>query len=448
MSYYVAQHDAPTRPADSPPTLYHYRGPPVVGPSYPQHNAEQKQPQHQPPEPTPPDSGRSKHFHEFDINRLLARDSRADSAAIDVDDSQRESSEEDSGSSSSSSEEQAAKARGQSLRRRPGARNLDEDFLDGEEELRLRQQRASEWLSSDDEADQRTSSQRGSTRRRRGVPSRKRGTSSSSSSSSRASSSSPGVVWNRVPVRDTPNNPFLGGNDANLARRLGDGARGEDAARAHRRGLITYVFRGQRIVYADAPSDLDEDDEDLRRPDGSQRAPYRFEPKLLFPEAHAAEERRKRQRLRAQQQQEAAERAASARHQGMMSLQRDSRPVTGASTSRFGGNLFAAELQRRQDARASLKRDRAGYEAGEEDEDDGRGAPRPRLEEGGQDHHRDRLLAQLDRVGWSDDDEDRHSHEGEDCHLEAVATRCARTVDEDYDEPAANPFDLAHHFQR
>ncbi|PWN28291.1 hypothetical protein BDZ90DRAFT_231285 [Jaminaea rosea] len=511
-----------SRHIDSPPALYRYCGPPPTQPphaDFPMSSHPQPYPpstshavdpydshrqQLQPPEPTPPDSGRSKHFHEYDINRLVARDALT---GLDVDESEQESSD---GSSSQAQRSCASQSNVNApiLRRRAATRRLDEDYLQAEEEHRRGQQRASEWLSSDDESDQ-EQHRPSSTHRRRAHSSRKRNLSSSASPSaspSSSSSASPGVVWNRVPIRDTPNNPFLGGdhgprsrNQAGFVGRAGDGTRGEDAARAHRRGLITYVFRGQRIVYADAPSDLEEDDDDLRRRDGSSRAPYRFEPKLLFPEAHAAEERRRRQRARAQQQREAEARDAAEqrRQQAAIELRQRQHAHNRSSSSlaRFGGNLFAAELQRRQDQRAAtgmlasqsmtLKRTRSaamgGYEAEGDDEDDGqygggaRGLPRPRLEQGdGQQNHR--LLAQLDRVGWSDDDEDdeghcydRHEPDDDDERLYGGAAgtqvRCVHprtvNVDEDYDSneeegeqqqqqqrPLTNPFDLAHHFQR
>lgn len=191
-----------------------------------------------------------------------------------------------------------------------------------------RRQRALEWEDSDSEGDRRD---RGNENEDRLTSTHRRTTSSSRNASRRpillwghdreytlSTSVSPhsrpshsprhqldGIVYDRIPIRDTPHNPFLGDADAANGWRTSDAgrrranpaqSRGEDAERAYRKGMITYVFRGQRIVYADAPLDL-EDEEDLLQPDGSMRPRYRFQPKLLFPEAHEREQRKRRQRL-------------------------------------------------------------------------------------------------------------------------------------------------------
>lgn len=98
-----------------------------------------------------------------------------------------------------------------------------------------------------------------------------------------------------IPIRDTPNNPFLAGGPADngfhgprahLARHRANQIPGKE------RGKITYVFRGQRVTYADPEYDSDDDDDDDDdRTRHSEFNPYhnpdrppRLRPKLLFPQ--------------------------------------------------------------------------------------------------------------------------------------------------------------------
>lgn len=85
------------------------------------------------------------------------------------------------------------------------------------------------------------------------------------------------------PIRDSPHNPFIEGGAADA------GFHGPDPVRAVRRaaaaprrekGKIAYVFRGQRVVYADSDHDSDGDSE---LEDGETERPPRFQPKYLFP---------------------------------------------------------------------------------------------------------------------------------------------------------------------
>ncbi|SNX85248.1 uncharacterized protein MEPE_03957 [Melanopsichium pennsylvanicum] len=102
------------------------------------------------------------------------------------------------------------------------------------------------------------------------------------------------AVTSVMPIRDTPKNPFLAGGPAD------NGFQGPNGHLAYRRakqmpgkerGKIAYVFRGQRVTYADPEHDSEDDDsEDDHRartnelnPDRNANRPPRFEPKLLFP---------------------------------------------------------------------------------------------------------------------------------------------------------------------
>lgn len=103
-------------------------------------------------------------------------------------------------------------------------------------------------------------------------------------------------VTSVMPIRDTPKNPFLQGGPAD------NGFQGPNGHMAHRRakqipskerGKIVYVFRGQRVTYADPEYDSeDDDDSDLDderaktnafNPHHDSERPPRLQPKLLFP---------------------------------------------------------------------------------------------------------------------------------------------------------------------
>lgn len=93
-------------------------------------------------------------------------------------------------------------------------------------------------------------------------------------------------LWD-APIRDTPKNPFLAGGPADQGFY---GPRGHDARQRARqlpqkeRGKITYVFRGQRVTYADPEYDSDDSEEWLDNQHQGTRPP-RLQPRLLFPPA-------------------------------------------------------------------------------------------------------------------------------------------------------------------
>lgn len=103
-------------------------------------------------------------------------------------------------------------------------------------------------------------------------------------------------VTSTIPIRDTPKNPFLAGGPAD------NGLEGPNGRLARQRlrqmppkekGKIVYVFRGQKVTYADPEYDSDDDDSDLddeqrRRnnefnPHYHKERPPRLQPRLLFP---------------------------------------------------------------------------------------------------------------------------------------------------------------------
>ncbi|CAO1625859.1 unnamed protein product [Sympodiomycopsis kandeliae] len=280
----------------------------------------------------------------------------------------------------------------------------------------------------------------------------------------------------QIPIRDTPNNPFLGSTDNDInncglfdprRRRTG---RGEDAARAQRKGYVTCVFRGQRILQLDVASDDSEEEDLFLAPTGAPRG--RLQPKLLFPEAHAQEQRRARQRqqdeqerLRQQQQQQRFANGRpsnfghySSRH-GMMSSsismpshmsmqaassscsssssssRRSSRGPIQATTS---GNLFASHIRQRElDREHELQRSREERSRDLHRREFLRSKSSRQIADlmDSEHHHQPtqsradpRLLATLARAGWDsgDDDDDDEN-----------ADRTARDVYDDRDSPYA-----------
>ncbi|EPQ30986.1 uncharacterized protein PFL1_01175 [Pseudozyma flocculosa PF-1] len=124
------------------------------------------------------------------------------------------------------------------------------------------------------------------------------------------------------PIRDTPMNPFLEGGPADSGLegpRAGQARARAQAFPGKERGKITYVFRGQRVVYADPEYDSDDSDEAYQR---TGQRPPRLQPKLLFPAASSSS---------------------------------SSRPAPSASTqagpSKPRGGLFAAEIAARESAK-------------------------------------------------------------------------------------------------
>lgn len=97
----------------------------------------------------------------------------------------------------------------------------------------------------------------------------------------------------RFPIRDSPRNPFLLGGPADAGlygpRRWNAQQRMASLPRRER-GKMTYVFRGQRVTYADpyASSDSDEDDGQFGQPmKGRERTMDRLKPQVLFPRQSA-----------------------------------------------------------------------------------------------------------------------------------------------------------------
>ncbi|PWN17895.1 hypothetical protein BCV69DRAFT_285490 [Microstroma glucosiphilum] len=299
-----------------------------------------------PPEPTPPDSGRSKpHAHHYDLNAFAQeQDSSAD---------------EDGGHAYRSDFDEG------------GSCNPRLDHWHTEAApLRLSQEvhQAIAGPSSPRQASISLS-----------PPLHSLSSSSSPVSPLRtfAKPSHAGVVFDQRPIRDTPNNPFLEEHQRRYTRadtRYDDKrhSRGEEAAKAHRRGFLTYVFRGQRILHPDIASDDDsEEDASLFSSQPRQSGPgTRLQPKLLFPEAHAQERRRTRMRGAPSIKAATASighppgvgRLASPFEETLQAQKRERASLNhtaegNGSHSRIApphgqgrGNLFAAEILRRQTA--------------------------------------------------------------------------------------------------
>lgn len=240
-------------------------------------------------------------------------------------------------------------------------------------------------------------------------------------------------VTSTMPIRDTPKNPFLAGGPADNGFQGPNGHLAYHRARripGKEKGKITYVFRGQRVTYADPEYDSDDDDDsdqDQFNPHYKRERQPRLEPKLLFP------------------------------------LAVSSAYATGSSSGRHregrnsgGGGLFAAQItakqQQRQDPTTTAAAPRvapcypsrsSSYESARSQEEQKapvaarhNGAPTSssRLQTVMQLSHadskatsatinerrtgdqerqsaREALLARLDQTNWSDDEEEEdHSH--------------------------------------
>ncbi len=270
-------------------------------------------------------------------------------------------------------------------------------------------------------------------------------------------------VTTTMPIRDTPKNPFLAGGPADNGFQ---GPNGHIAARRARqipgkeRGKITYVFRGQRVTYADPEYDSDDDDSDP----GDQRArtnefnphhnpeqrPPRLQPKLLFPpnipaSSYVSKSSSSRSAVPKQQQHGVASSGSSSSssssnrrgNAGGSYLPRadfaddefasgSGRPHEGRDL-RIGGGLFAAQIaaQRKQNMVPAVATSRAHVDHYDFLEEEDEVAPVSRH------HHaaavapsssarlqsvthgsnsrqtaREALLARLDQTNWSDDEED------------------------------------------
>ncbi|KAN0065932.1 hypothetical protein ACQY0O_001065 [Thecaphora frezii] len=162
------------------------------------------------------------------------------------------------------------------------------------------------------------------------------------------------------PIRDTPMNPFLEGGPADVGF---EGPRAYQArVRASRfpgkeRGKITYVFRGQRVTYADPEYDSDDSDEAAPHPHHRTRQrPSRLQPKLLFPPASSSSRgtglaSSSFLSVPSSSSASLSSRLAAAAAVGASTPQNQAGP----SRSR-GGGLFAAETAARETAAAAAKK--------------------------------------------------------------------------------------------
>ncbi|CDU25265.1 uncharacterized protein SPSC_05099 [Sporisorium scitamineum] len=261
------------------------------------------------------------------------------------------------------------------------------------------------------------------------------------------------AVTSTMPIRDTPKNPFLAGGPAD------NGFHGPNRHAAYRRaqqipgkerGKIAYVFRGQRVTYADPEYDSDDDDSELDElraktnefnPHHNPERPPRLQPRLLFPPNASIS-----QPEATTSKQPTAAQMGSGRSQTATAYPRRAVQVVeeefGGATSRnsyddeeshaprTGGGMFAAQIaaQRKQQMAAQSH---TVYSHGSQSSSlfqnqalnaRGRGettAPSSsaRLQsitrDGGADGRRaarDALLARLDQTNWSDDDEGDDDH--------------------------------------
>ena len=245
-------------------------------------------------------------------------------------------------------------------------------------------------------------------------------------------------VTSTMPIRDTPKNPFLAGGPADqgfhgpnghLARRRAQQMPGKE------RGKIAYVFRGQRVTYADPEYDSDDDDSDDDRartnefnPHHNPSRPPRLQPKLLFPPTAASSSK-------AQPASAGRRGNASSAYLPRAELAEDAFGGSTSSSSyeeesyapRSGGGLFAAQIaaQRKKETAAPTavaphsRSNSYDVEAHPAEGAWRREAVAPssstRLQSVTQEKHtgaearqaaRDALLARLDQTNWSDDDED------------------------------------------
>lgn len=272
-----------------------------------------------------------------------------------------------------------------------------------------------------------------------------------------------------MPIRDTPKNPFLEGGPAD------NGFTGPNRHQAYRRakqipakerGKIAYVFRGQRVIYADPEYDSDDDDSELEEeraktnefnPHHNAERPPRLQPRLLFPPPMSmsqplASTSRIRshapvQHIRSQQMDRRRVDAPTAYvPRAGNSTEKESGDTGGSSgydeelghaARRTGGGLFAAQIaaQRKQaNSRSSseafaqpsaVPAPASAYTGSRDCGEATAPSSSARLQSvthnrhdsvvgaGRQQAARDALLARLDQTNWSDDedDEDRNKDE-------------------------------------
>lgn len=263
-------------------------------------------------------------------------------------------------------------------------------------------------------------------------------------------------VVSTMPIRDTPKNPFLAGGPAD------EGFHGPNRYQAYRRarqipgkerGKIAYVFRGQRVTYADPEYDSDDDDSELEQerartnefnPHHNAERPPRLQPRLLFPPSmsiDAANTSSKRARVDASEiSEQVSGRRRNAPATDMSTVEVVGDEFGGATSSssydedeshahrRTGGGLFAAQIsaqqkdqwtashsvdqadQREEQTGANSRRSSGSLERGEAvaPPSSARLQSITRGSHGGEVRQaaRDALLARLDQTNWSDDDED------------------------------------------
>lgn len=208
-----------------------------------------------------------------------------------------------------------------------------------------------------------------------------------------------------IPIRDTPMNPFLAGGPADNGF---CGPRGHEARRraqqipGKERGKITYVFRGQKVTYADPEYDSDDDDSD---DDDEQRArtnafnphhnpdrPPRLQPRLLFPPTHPSVSTAAASGSRPRATRPYAQAAAAKTRSSYLPFA-DLGEGEGQDEGSKGGGLFAAQIAA-QDKQTSTVAATQEAAPGSQTRTDNRHAARAAL------------LARLDQTNWSDDDED------------------------------------------
>ncbi|PWN87401.1 hypothetical protein FA10DRAFT_269353 [Acaromyces ingoldii] len=172
-----------------------------------------------------------------------------------------------------------------------------------------------------------------------------------------------------VPVRDTPGNPFLEGGPADLGytgRRVG-------SARSHpamprERGTMTYVFRGQRVTYADAfASDSDDSggEDDNESEDGPVYSLDKLQPRLLFPGTKAS--------VAAQAPQRPPFRGIlkeTARSSSQHSLGRLQQECLSSSSSASSSSSSSSTMKSKANLELLDRLDRAGWSDDDDDEED------------------------------------------------------------------------------
>lgn len=283
-------------------------------------------------------------------------------------------------------------------------------------------------------------------------------------------------VASTMPIRDTPKNPFLAGGPAD------NGFQGPNRREAYsrakqipakERGKIAYVFRGQRVTYADPEYDSDDDDDseldEMRartnefNPHHNAERPPRLQPRLLFPPSASISAPRadssRTARPNVPKQHSASQHSGSRRDasstayapHGVHLVEDEFGGATSSSSydeedghaeQRTGGGLFAAQIaaQRQQAASHNVQEASRRAEAT---------APSSsaRLQSVTNDSHnpgsagtsgrlaaRDALLARLDQTNWSDDDDDDddddHRSDDEPSHGHAQHRRAEQRGDE------------------